>query len=401
MRRRCSLVLAAFMLLLLMGTASVAAQSERDLLAEADSLVAARQYASAFELLSGADNASPRTLARQIDIAVDYFAQSIMHQMFAFKDLEPGESLMNVRRGSGDFTMHLFDPASIAEPVLEKNPDPVLAAALARFYIDALSRYGDGWTKPVGQVQSRVIELVEIAQREDAADYETLSVAGEYLLRQNRSAQAAALLSQSVRKNPNHGPAQYNYAIALAQSGRAGEGIPHAQRAAELYESKQLRSDAMILAGQLYSAIGNPEEALTAFENARQIAPEYHYPYQFLIAAYLTANRTDDAAASASKLVALDPTNPSILQIVLNTYYQQGALEGFLRVTETLFENYDDTTESEIRGNILFHQAVGQLQLGLTDQGAASLREAQIEFEESLPPDHQVFDEINRLLSQI
>ena len=95
------------------------------LLKKADGLIQKEQYESAFGALNALDDEF--MLAKKIEIAINYFAQSMMHQMFAFKNLKKGETLYDVRSGGGSYSLVLFDPVKAVEEFKKKNGDkPVL-----------------------------------------------------------------------------------------------------------------------------------------------------------------------------------------------------------------------------------------------------------------------------------
>ena len=57
-------------------------------LEKVDELIEQQQYAAAFGMLSMENEFF---IAKKIEIAINYFVQSIMHQMFAFENLKEGQ----------------------------------------------------------------------------------------------------------------------------------------------------------------------------------------------------------------------------------------------------------------------------------------------------------------------
>ncbi|MBO4507558.1 MAG: hypothetical protein J5747_02855, partial [Spirochaetaceae bacterium] len=90
---------------------SDADDATKAVLAKVDALIEQEQYQSAFGATNGEGCQEEYLLAKRIEIATNYFAQSIMHQMFAFKNLEEGQTLYDVRTGTGDYSLMMFDPA--------------------------------------------------------------------------------------------------------------------------------------------------------------------------------------------------------------------------------------------------------------------------------------------------
>ena len=80
---------------------------------KAEKMIAARQYKSAFSLLEKADpeNQSPDIVILKTNILLDFFILSIHHELFALKDLEENETLLELRReADGDYEMIVFTP---------------------------------------------------------------------------------------------------------------------------------------------------------------------------------------------------------------------------------------------------------------------------------------------------
>ena len=69
-------------------------EETKALIEQADQLIEERKYETAFGLLSS--DANEYIIAKRTEIATNYFAQSLMHQVFAFKDLEESETLYRI-----------------------------------------------------------------------------------------------------------------------------------------------------------------------------------------------------------------------------------------------------------------------------------------------------------------
>ncbi|HBE79250.1 MAG TPA: hypothetical protein DDW65_15980, partial [Firmicutes bacterium] len=155
--------------LLIFATGLVLAADTQKILEEADQLIKAGQYDTAFKLLSEADKKSenPEIVLKQVDIALNYFAVSTMHQMFAFKDLQPGETIEDIRgneeseseSGGGVYSYYQFEIDKILNKLIIRFPkNGQLYKALGEFYFEVSLRYGKGWLKPEQ-------ELVELAEK--------------------------------------------------------------------------------------------------------------------------------------------------------------------------------------------------------------------------------------------
>ena len=142
----------------------------RERIAAADKYIADKQYASANGALGLDDN--EYIILKRTDLYTRYFVMSMMHQMFALKNLKPDEDLMELRRqvsyGSQDmdFAMTMYNPVEVITSYAEEHGmSPVLNLALGHYYFDTLIRYGDNWLEDVN-------EMVKKANTNFAAAYE-------------------------------------------------------------------------------------------------------------------------------------------------------------------------------------------------------------------------------------
>ena len=81
-------------------TFNVIAQNEKNVLKNADQMIANRQYLSAYQLLDNFDpnNDNIAVVLKKEHIVLNYFSQSIMHKIFSLSDLKEGESLNEIRQ---------------------------------------------------------------------------------------------------------------------------------------------------------------------------------------------------------------------------------------------------------------------------------------------------------------
>lgn len=142
--------LALFILMALPAVSLPGAETVEDLLADVDRLVTEKKYLSAFEALNNYPDgdSSPDIALKKADLCMNYFASSIMHITFAFRDLEEGEDIQKVRGSVGKFTMRMFNVEEVFKPLIEKYPeDSRLHRTLADYYIDVYESTGDSGSR--------------------------------------------------------------------------------------------------------------------------------------------------------------------------------------------------------------------------------------------------------------
>lgn len=138
------------LLILAIFTLPVFGQTEAETIKSANELIANKKYESAFKLLHRFDpgNGKPEIVLLKEDIALNYFVTSIMHQLFAFKDLEKSENIMDYRGSEGSFESHVFVIDKVLDSLIKIYPDNCkLYKGLGDFYYEAHLKYGGRWLK--------------------------------------------------------------------------------------------------------------------------------------------------------------------------------------------------------------------------------------------------------------
>ena len=172
-----------FIILMVFGTSFLFAQRNayagadkktQAALNNADKLIEQRQYATAFGSLS-LDN--EYFIAKQTEIACNYFIQSMMHQMFVFENLKEGQDLMELRKNlDGTFNMTYFDPVKIIQEYVAKNGEkPILNYALGLYYSDVLRRYQGQWLISDEELVNNTITYLLKAYEQDCWDSWSMS----------------------------------------------------------------------------------------------------------------------------------------------------------------------------------------------------------------------------------
>jgi len=363
-----------------------------------DQLIADRQYQSAFELLNSSTNNSSVIVAKQVDILINYFVTSIMHTMFALKDLEPDEDLDELRQSSGNFDMVLFDPPKVIEPLLKNNPnDGILTKALGDYYYDAQNRYGDDWLIPVEESLKKAYENYKISINSGYEDFLSYGNAAHYLLTIQENEKAKKYLLKSLELKADYANTHNNLAYAYIQLGETEKALNEAVTAADLYNDMKYKYDAYIMAGRLSFDLGGMDNAILFFKKAKAIFKDSYETINYLMKLYLSIKDIGNADLMAKELFGMYPKNTNSYKMIMQNYYDAGVLEDFVGFITSLEPNYNDL---EISGNLFYYKGFALITLGRREEGIVNLQKAGKKFEKVFEPDHQVFSEISRMISQ-
>lgn len=383
--------------------ASVLTSFGQAVLKKADKLIEQKKYASAYALLEAKDpdNEKPAIVLKKADLAMDYFVTSIMHQTFAFKDLEEGEDIMDARvNNEGEtFTLYVLPLQEILDTLIKQFPtNYTLHKTLGKFYYEVYLKYGDNWVMSSEELLKNMYDHSKIASENEEADFLTYYNIGFYLTGMERYEEAIAAYKQSILRDATYPTSQYNLAICYLYLDSAQQGTRYAERSVELYKSPALKADAARVTGVLYKATEEWQKALKYLSLSNEIQPNNYYTLVQLLEVQLITKSFDDATISASQFFDLDPTNPEIIGELLNVYIQHNADSLLFPVLKEKIEIHKD--DYGILGNIYFHLARYYINQNNIPAARRLLIASRKNFEKVLEEDTPVFKVIDDFLAK-
>jgi Flp pilus assembly protein TadD len=141
------------------------------------------------------------------------------------------------------------------------------------------------------------------AVRRDSELSEQMKRANE-LFAEDKAADAAQILTEAARSNPENEDVHYNLGMALARLGKNDEAILQYQEALRLFPDY---AEAHNNLGNLLMRLGRDGEAIQHFEQAIKSMSDYASAHNNLGTALRKAGRMTDAAAQFQEAVKLDP----------------------------------------------------------------------------------------------
>jgi tetratricopeptide (TPR) repeat protein len=371
---------------------------EELLLKQADVLIKMRKYESAFRLVSGYEGPNQYIHAKKIEIVSNYAIESMMHKMFAMKDLADNENLMSLRKSGGSFVMFNFDP-EIYAPVIDKHPEySYLSKMLADYYYDAYYRFRDDWVHDAETTLMLANKYYRIAREDGIYDYMTLANESHYLLTQEMNEEALELLDESVRLNPDYATNHYNKAFAYSALGKKKEAVAEAVLAYKLYEKSELKYDSIIMAAKLSMETGMLGKAEELLLTAVMEFPKASDPVYYLVYLYLKQDKVPMASELALETFKGFPSYPSVASMLLDAYAKAGVPEFYLQLIGEMEKLY---TDKEILGNLIYHRCLAYIKIGDTKNARKDIVQAKKYFSSVYEKDHQVFAEIEKILQSL
>lgn len=297
-------------------------QTQTDVLSAAQKLIDAKKYESAYVLLDNddPDNKKPDVVLMKEDIVLNYFVSSMMHQVFALKDLKKNEDVMDYRGKTGTFSLFPFQVDSVLLKLIAAYPDNCkLYRGLAFYYTEVLNKYGEYWLIDEEELTQKAIDNGKKAIDGGCGDYNTYHNTGVALLWQEETEASIPYLKKATELEPKKADAHYNLAYAYLFTDQLDNAFPQAKTSYDLYKDKDLKGDAARMTGQILMEKGDYRNALKYFETADKLIPNDYYNLSPLLRLYLVTGN-QKAPATAKKLFELAPENPTIYQTMVEAY---------------------------------------------------------------------------------
>ena len=372
-------------------------QAQTDVLSAAQKLVDAKKYESAYVLLDNddPDNEKPDVVLMKEDIVLNYFVSSMMHQVFALKDLKKNEDVMDYRGKTGTFSLFPFQVDSVLLKLIAAYPDNCkLYRGLAFYYTEVLNKYGEYWLIDEEELTQKAIDNGKKAIDGGCGDYNTYHNTGVALLMQEETAQSIPYLKKATELEPKKADAHYNLAYAYLFTDQLDNAFPQAKASYDLYKNKDLKGDAARMTGQILMEKGDYRNALKYFETADKLIPDDYYNLSPLLRLYLVTGN-QKAPSTAKKLFELAPENPTIYQAMVEAYRFADREPELVRFYKAQLPKY--VNNDKVFGNLHFY--LGTLAME-HDKAAAKeyfLKAKEI-FGHVYDKDHYVFEVIDNAL---
>lgn len=389
--------LIAFVLVSLVTPAFCLADKSKDI-KKAESLIKDRQYMSAFEVLQEADpdNASADVAMVKSDIVIKYFLHSINCRMFSLKDLEPSESVEQLRGKSGTSRMVIFDPGEVLGTLVKKHPENWKLHKSIGDYFDFVSECGPNSLEGIDPVE-RSIEHYSLAYENGVYDWESVFSLGLYELKAKKYDRAITYLEKSIELNEDYAASHYDLAYAYIHVNKHDKAMEHAVRAYGLYETPSLRGDAARMAASISGESSDEKSALEYYELSDRADPGNFYTLKAIIPLYLKNKKTKAAALKAKELFNLEPRNPATAQALLQAYLDHPDESAALNVLEALAREHRGN--DEILGSVYFHKAQYLAFIKRKEESTKVVVKARGHFSKVFEKDHPVFNLIEEIIS--
>ncbi len=364
-------------------------------LSEIDTLIEQQQYLSAFYKTS---NKNEYLLAKRIEISIYDFAYSIMHQMFAIKDLEEGETLYQVRTSyEGELSMVMADPVKAVEE-FEKSygEKPILKYALGLYYQDVLDRYGDKWLLTPDELLDKVILNLQKALDQDCYDGYSLSVLATSYYQKKNLDKAISIYQKKQEEFEFTATDNYHYGILLWNTDKAKDGLGYVVKSIDGYKDyPEFQCDAYVVASRIALETSDLKSAEKYLLECKKKYPADYRVYQYSVALYSIQNNKKKALDSAMKIFEYGTANPATCQMVMDKCNGADKPEFAIEFFKTALKKY--SKDDKALQNLYYHYAYQCYLMQEKEQAAEIAEKARSYFDKN----GELTEDIENLLNTL
>jgi tetratricopeptide (TPR) repeat protein len=374
--------------------------STDSLLSANKKLIEARQYAAAYKQLELADRENKQVdiVLAKVDLAINYFATSIMHHFFGFTDLTPDQDLEEIRKGTGKFDLYILKADLLLDSLSKVYPeDDRLNKALGDFYYEVYLRYNDQWIMTTDELLTKLKQNYLKAISGGVADYESYFVLGYIDLGKENYQDAAGYLSQAIKLNPAYPASYYNLAYCLVNLKEYTSAIEYGLAAYEMYDDTMMKADATRLISLAYDENGDTKQAIQWLGKGLKLVPGSFYHLKDLVDICVREDYVQlDSIIVEFYLVA--PDNPLVYNTLIDIFYAHKAdlkyLISFFREMMPIFPTVD-----KVQANLYYFTAMLEFESDPV-KAKETFLSARTLMRKVYPPEHEVFGIIEKYLNK-
>ncbi len=369
-----------------------------------DSLVAKKQYLSAFDCLHGADseNENVDIVLKKVELALNHNVKTIRNHMFAFVDLREGEELDELKETLKDenFPFFAFKPDSVLLKLIPIYPnDYRLVKALGDFYYNTYKSMGDRWFIPARELLEKFNSYYSTAYENDIYDARSLYALAFYNSIFEDYDQAQKWYEKSLRLEPDDALTAYGAGANSLLNKNPEEGIKQMKHAYELFSDSLKKGDAARILGIMYYKTNSKEDALEMFKKADSLSPQYHPNQMFLLRSQLQMGKEEPALELAKVIFDQAPVDPDVPDELLEMFRREGEGELLETIFKSLLKEYKHNHEAN--GNLRFHYGKLLYLEGDSKKAVKMFKKSRSQFSKALPPEHHVFKMLDDMIEKI
>ncbi|KJF43407.1 tetratricopeptide repeat protein [Draconibacterium sediminis] len=365
--------------------------AQKGVIAEANKLIESKKYESAYKLLDNADpnNEKPEIAIAKTNLVLNYYVTTKMHQIFALKDLTPGEKLAAIRGSEGNFSNYKFSPNTVLPDLIEKYPDNYeLQKELGNFYHEIHLKYDDNWLLPDSVLVDKFKSYYLTAYKKGVFDsWSAYGIGYACLINLDYEA-SIPFFKKSIELNSKDPYSNYNLAYAYLYTDQTEKGIESAKKALDLYNDAENKSNVARMIAVMYLELEDTVNAMEYYKKSDAIQPGNYSTVKALLELEMALN-TEAYRERTKQLFLIAPEAPIIYQDLMTFYWSNNKPDELLQFFSEQISDY--STDYTVSGNLKFYTALVQHDKKDFRNAKLNFRLAKEAYEKVFAADHQVF----------
>lgn len=376
------------------------AQPPETPLTYAQRLIQDKQYLTAFEFLDSLDpgNKNPDIFLAKQDIAIKYHIATVMHQMFAFENLNKNQNILQMRKQQGNFQMKNFPVQAIFDTLIQQNPERYdLYNGAAEFYYEILKSYPEGWIMKKNEIVKKIEKYAPVAVKNKVASAKTYYVMAYLYSQKEDYNQAMTYFAITLDKDPAFADAYYNLALTQMYRKEFLAALSAVQSAMDLYTDSISQSESNRLAGYICEELSDDVQAYKYFLQAWNLNPKNLDNIHALTDISIRLKKSEYKKYTLIYFET-EPENAAVYGGLIEIYAQYNKAKELISFFEEQMPKY--TSKSKVMANLYYFTA-GLINKTDKDKAAQYLKEAKTQFKKFLPEKDEIFTLIDDKLEEL
>lgn len=284
-------------------------------------------------------------IAKKTEICCKYYAFSVMHKSFSFKDLENGETLNDVRESAAAQSLLLFlwDPVEIYEKYLKSHKySPVIDYALGLYYNDVGKRYGGRWDIGDDEIFDRMVAHWRKSFDGGVFSVELLSEMGLAYLKTGDYENSRLMYAKIEELSLNYSADDsYNYSLVNAYLKDYDTAIIYMKKAIQQYDKMtQFQYDAYSACADFYMRKKDYDGALKILLQGRKVYKDDYMLELKCIRACAFGNDKKNTLKFADSFFALGAESPAASNMILQEFFNDGVRDWLVDFFDAQIQKY-------------------------------------------------------------
>lgn len=393
------MIFSCFSAFALKGPYDTADSKTKKKLDEINKLIKQEKYETAFNTIPDEEN--EYYIAKKIEINIYYFSQSIMHQLFALKDLEPGETLHDVRTGDGQYNIRFGDPVKLVEEFVAKNGEkPILNYILGLYYDDVYLHYGDQWLISTNELFQKIAEYLQKAVDANCYDSWAASELALTYMRLNKFEDAYKIFNLKLKEKLEFTiDDNYNYGITCSKLNDNEKALKCFEQSIKDYaDNKDYLYDAYYLSAETSIVLNQIDKAEKYLLEARKIISEDYRVSNYFIIVYGLKKDKVNTLKYAKELFDCAPENPTGPQMIMKAFYNCNIGDWLPDVFESCLKDYKDSVGA--MQNLYFHYSIVMYDAGNKEKTLELVNKAKEAFNKNGALTKDIENMLNQMINE-